>query len=275
MKDIRKLLEYIAEHDYAAPEFATPIELARQILPYLGSVDGELREKYVYGTLHQWIVRGVLSDIEIADLSITLIDADHLFLGIDTPGEDAVYMRAFSVLLLAPIVYAHRQAPVLSSSNLNAILTATINYLDRERDLRGYVSGERWWAHGVAHAADVLGQLGQCSDVSIEGLMSMLDAIGRKALTDSTVFVFEEDARMASAAIEILKRPELDSDWAQRWVSCLVPKSRWTGELPQTHHRFLNARNTLRCLFFQSREADLPTSLVTDIEAALAALPER
>jgi hypothetical protein len=271
--NIRGRLEAIAEGDYAPPDDAAAFVL--EILPHLGSSDGELREQHVYGTLHRWIVRRTLDDVTIVDLARILVDPDHLFLGIETPGDEKVFMRAFSVLLLAPIVHAHRQDPFLSSSDLSRILTKAIEYTDREQDLRGYVSGEALWAHGVAHAADVFGQLGQCEDVAVDELISMLDAIARRALTDSDVFIFEEDTRMAAAAIEILKRSELDRDWVTSWFLRLVPETRWTGELPWVHHRYANARNALHCLYFQGREAGLPEDVIAGIEAALSSLPKR
>jgi len=274
--DMRDILKSLAENDYAPPDDVAPVAFALEILPHLGSPNGELRERYVYGTLHRWIVRRTLDAVAIADLSRMLTDPEHLFLGIGESGRDSVHMRAFSVLLLAPIVHAHRQEPFLSVSDLGSILAKTVEYLDREEDLRGYVSSEAWWAHGVAHAADVLGQLAGCEEVSADGLTSMLDAIARKALTESDVFVFEEDARMAAAAIEILKRSELDRKRIVDWLSQLVPDARWTGDLPRVHHRFLNARNVLRCLYFQSRATDdLPRFVTDEIESALASLPER
>jgi len=273
--DIRKRLEALAENDFAPPKGVSAAEVTWEILPLLGSTDGMLREQYVYGTLHRWIVRRTLDSDAIVELARTLVDEDHLFLDIDTPNSDSVYMRSFSVLLLAPIVYAHRQDPFLSRSDLDRILARTIEYLDRERDLRGYVSQETWWAHGVAHASDVLGQLAQCAELSAEPLRAMLDALAHAALTETDVFIFEEDTRMASAAIEILKRMDLDPAQIADWAAQLVPEVRWTGELPRVHHRFLNARNVLRCLYFQGRGADLPDAILGEIESALNALPDR
>ena len=273
--DIRKRLEALAKNDYAPPEGVSTAELTWEILPLLGSTDGMLREQYVYGTLHRWIVRRTLHSDAIVELAQALVDEEHLFLGIAAPNSDSIYMRSFSVLLLAPIVYAHRQDPFLSPSDLDRILMRTIEYLDRERDLRGYVSQETWWAHGVAHAADVLGQLAQCGELSAEPLHAMLGALARAALTETDVFIFEEDTRMASAAIEILRRTELDPTQIADWTAQLVPEARWTGELPRVHHRFLNARNVLRCLYFQGRKAELPDAIFGEIESALNALPDR
>jgi len=103
----------------------------------------------------------------------------------------------------------------------------------------------------------------------------MLDALAHAALTETDVFIFEEDTRMASAAIEILKRMDLDPAQIADWAAQLVPEVRWTGELPRVHHRFLNARNVLRCLYFQGRGADLPDAILGEIESALNALPDR
>jgi len=271
----REALQSIAENDYAAPEGIEPSAFAREILPLLGSVDGELRERYVYGTLHRWIVHRTLDPTAIVELSKTLCDDDHLFRDIGAREGDSVHMRSFSVLLLAPIVYAHRQDPYLSAKDLDRILSKTVAYLDREQDLRGYISKEAWWAHGVAHAADVLGQLARCSGIDAAQLVTMLDAIARVATTDSDVFIFEEDARMATAAIEILKRPEIARDRIAGWLKQLVPEARWIGELPHVHHRYANARNVLRCLYFQGRDAELSASIIAEIESALASLPPR
>ena len=103
----------------------------------------------------------------------------------------------------------------------------------------------------------------------------MLEAIARVALTDSDVFIFEEDSRMASAAIEILKRPQVDREQVVEWLARLVPDARWIGELPEVHHRYANARNVLRCLYFQGRTIELPDTILAEIESTLDALPDR
>jgi len=272
------LLEQIADIVKAKGDVPSGLDVAafcREILPLLGTTDGKLREYRVYPILHLWVTRRRMSDDELHGLLRMVADEDHLFGGIGETGSDTVYLRAFSVLLLASFVRAHRERAYLTSEDLDRLVEAVIRYLDAEQDLRGYVSEERLWAHATAHAADALGELAQCEEVGAGGHRGLLDALGRSLVTDRTVWGHEEDARAATAMIHALKRDLLTDDEVSDWLSSLVPESRYEGDQPGTHHRYVNARNLLRCLIHQGEAEGLPERVVSLIRDAHARLPER
>ena len=265
----------IVEAKGAVPEGLDPFAFCQEILPLLGSTDGKLREGRVYGILHLWAIRREMSDERLRELLWTIADDEHLFLGIGETGSDTVYMRAFAVLVLGPFVQAHREKAYLSSEELDRLVETVIRYLDAEQDLRGFVSPETLWAHATAHAADTLGELAQCEEIGADKLRTILDGLGRNLVTDRTVWGHEEDARAATAAIRALKRDVLAEDDVRDWLVSLVPEARYDGELPRTHHRFVNARNLLRCLIHQGEAEGLPERVTSLIRKAHGALPER
>ena len=272
------LLEQIAEivkGKGAVPDGVEPFAFCQEILPLLGTTDGKLREWRVYGILHLWTVRREMSNDELRTLLRCVADKDHLFLGIGETEADTVYMRAFSVLLLGAFVQAHRERPFLELKEIEELAETVIRYLDSERDLRGYVSGETFWAHATAHASDTLGELAQCEELDAERLLAILDCLGRNLVTTETVWRHEEDARAVTAALHALKRERLTDDQVRSWLASLVPEARFEGELPGVHVRYVNARNLLRCLIHQGEEEGLPDALLAQIREAHGQLPDR
>lgn len=264
----------IVEAKGAVPENLDPFAFSREMLPLLGTTDGKLREYRVYPILHFWVTRRHLADEHLRSLLETVIDEEHLFAGIGEVESDTVYLRAFSVLLLASFARAHREKAYLEPEDLDRLVATIVRYLGAERDLRGYVSAETLWAHATAHAADALGELAQCEEVGPDGLRRILDGLGRSIVIDRTVWSHEEDARAATAMIHALKRGALSEDDVSDWLSSLVPESRYEGDQPGTHRRYVNARNLLRCLIHQGEGEGLPPRVVELVRDAHAALPE-
>jgi len=265
----------IVEAKGAVPEGLDPFAFCNEILPLLGSTDGKLREWRVYGILHLWAIRREMPDDRLRELLWTIADEEHLFLGIGETESDTVYMRAFAVLALCPCVQAHREAAYLSGEELDRLVGTVIQYLDGEQDLRGYVSPETFWAHATAHASDAFAELAQCEEIGAERLRAILDCLGRNLVTDRTVWGHEEDTRAATAMIHALQREVLKEGDVRDWLASLVPEARYDGDLPGVHHRFVNARNLLRCLIHQGQADGLPERVLSLIGEAHAALPER
>jgi hypothetical protein len=257
------------------PRDLDPFAFCMKILPLLGTTDGRLREWRVYGIIALWVTRRTMSDDQLRTLLWTIADREHLFLGIGEDGTDSVYMRAFAVLVLAPFVRTHRERPYLSNCEVGRLTETVIRYLDGERDLRGFVSDETFWAHAVAHAADTLGELAQCEEVGTDALRAILACLGRSIVTGRTVWRHEEDARAAAAAIRALKRGRLSDAQVREWVDGLVPEARFEGTLPGVHWRYVNARNFLRCLIYQAQTEGLAATLVDLVRVAHDRLPER
>jgi hypothetical protein len=272
---IRQTFLDIARNEYAIPDGVNPADFIRTSIPLLGTTDGEFRERYVYGTLYRWILSDALDAQDLRSFHRALLGEDVLFSGIGKRESDSVFLRAFAVLLLVPTLARHRQRPYLSERDIDETSRAVSRYLLEERDLRGFVSSEKWWAHGIAHAADAVGQLFECPQTNRESLHRLLSAAAHAMTPSAAVYAHEEDARMAAAVLRLWKREILSLEEIERWLETVIPKARFTGELPGVHVNYVNARNFMRCLYFQAREEALPAELILLVDNAHEAFPAR
>lgn len=272
---IRQTFLDIVSNEYAIPESVNPTEFILASIPLLGESEGEFRERHVYGTLHRWIVSEAIGAQGLREIHLALLSDDVLFSGIGENGTDSAFLRAFAVLLLVPVLYMHRKEAYLSSEDIEGSCLALARYLREEKDYRGYVSAENWWAHGVAHAADAVGQLVQCSELQTESMVQLLEAIAQAMTPDTAAYAHEEDARMATAVLKLFKRDEVSLEIIENWLALVVPKARYDGQLPNVHIKYVNARNFVRCLLFQARENEITDEQLALIEAAHGAFPDR
>ncbi len=272
---IRQTFLDIVENEYTIPESVNPTEFVLASIPLLGESEGEFRERHVYGTLHRWVVSEAIDAQGLRAIHLALLGDNVLFSGIGENGSDSAFLRAFAVLLLVPTLYMHRKEAYLSSEDIESTCVALARYLREEKDHRGYVSAENWWAHGVAHAADAVGQLVQCSELQTESIVQLLEAIAQAMTPDTTAYAHEEDARMATAVLKLFKRDEVSLEIIENWLGLVVPEARFTGQLPNVHIKYVNARNFVRCLLFQAKESEITDEQIALIEAAHAAFPDR
>ncbi len=217
---------------------------------YLGSPDPRLRDDIAYGILARWITRGVLPAADLRPLIAPL--AANFRQGIDAPQTEAVLLRSFSALSLAAIVYADNHQPALTEGAFRDLLDSTIDYLAAEQDVRGYVA-DLGWAHSVAHTADLLDELALSRYAAPDDLARILEAIGGKVTATRYLLLFNEDDRLAQAALSVLSRESLALEAVQRWADGLaaLPGTLGRGQIfsdPGNQAVYLNTRGFLRSL---------------------------
>ena len=156
---LKTKLQEIAADDYKPPTGPELYPLVLAMGEHTGDLDPELRDDLIYTILATWINRDVFDAKELKEILQVALNNDHLFLGLGETESDAVFTRAFSILIVAPILEAHRRRPFLPDDELLVIKHKVLRYLAAEKDLRGYVAG-KGWAHAVAHTADVLDRAG-------------------------------------------------------------------------------------------------------------------
>lgn len=146
----------IIDADYAMPAEHSLSDLTSELLALLGSTDAHLRDGIAYPILERWISRDLYTVNELRAMARQL--GANLKRGLGEQGTDTVFLRAFSALVLAEIVYHHNthKEPFLKEEDVRQILEQSLVYYPAEQDLRGYVSGADW-AHAAArplqHAA--------------------------------------------------------------------------------------------------------------------------
>lgn len=243
----------IAKNDYKVPDGHTLENLTEILFSYLGSTDPELRDDIAYIVYANWLKRGMYSSGMLTSHIETLLS--NLDKGIGETESDTVFIRAFSVLLLAEIVHNDNKKPILEREHIQAILVKGLWYLEAEKDPRGHIQ-VKGWAHALAHTADLLLVLGRNRNLGETDLWSILTAVSRKIIHSSNhVYIHGEADRLASAVIEILRRNLVPLDKVEAWTKSFTePDGKdWKGVFVQEERNraFQNTGNLLRSIYFE------------------------
>jgi Protein of unknown function (DUF2785) len=211
----------IVKADYAVPPNEQLMPLARELSAMLASPDPELRDEFGYSILAAWIFQKRL--IEPAPLRELIAGwTKNLESGIGSTDTDAVFLRSFSALMLSVAVARDNAAPYLDAVEVQSLLAATLGYLAKEKDVRGY-DAKTGWMHSAAHTADLVKFLARSRHLPASGQREILDAIGDKMRAAPVVYTFGEDQRFARAVLSIVNRADFDREGFDAWVGRVTP----------------------------------------------------
>src|SRR5712691_3036070 len=129
----------IVGNDYAVPPDQSIEALTPELLVNLGSTDFELRDIFAYPILERWINKDLYSPDQLRAMIAQL--AHNLTEGSGEAGTNSAFLRAFSAVVLAEIVYYEHEHPFLEESEVRHLLEQAVAYFPAEQDLRGYVFG--------------------------------------------------------------------------------------------------------------------------------------
>jgi hypothetical protein len=305
----REEIQSIVDSDFRIPAGTDLARLTAEILPLLGATDSHLREGALEILWH-WGEAGTYSDAELRDIGERM--AANVSRGIGESGTDSVFLRSFCALILEMVVLADDartlrvgavEKPFLPHERVLEWFEAALAAFAGEEDCRGFVDG-RGWAHAIAHKADLLGTLARGRHLDAPRLERVLAAIAeRLARPAEIILAFEEEYRLVRAAVHVLLRNEVQSEFLHTWIEQLsrMPDGRGWGaalglhECDQAANRArVNVRNFLRSLYFvllwgmrgpgdaaeagnpyhtyYSRSIAARDALLADIEQALRAL---
>src|SRR5262249_2213814 len=178
--------------------------------------------------------------------------------------------RPFAALVLAEAVHADRDAPFLDPAQRDALLDTAIAYFTSVRDYRGFdeTSG---WRHGVAHGADLLGELALEPAFDRTPLDPILPALASHVVAhDDHVYVFGESERIAAAAARVAGRRLHGSDAWKTWLATVAspaPLARW-GDAYDSIAGLAKRENTMNFLLALYAElAPVSDKLLREIAA--------
>ncbi|WP_458125069.1 DUF2785 domain-containing protein [Paenibacillus sp. Z3-2] len=250
---LKQKLQHIQSANLSIDYVEQPYELALHMMNHIGSPDPVLRDELIYVTFATWIRQGVFSQDQLRHILQLALDDQHLFYGIGEQGTDSVFTRTFSVLLLPPILNVDRQRPFLNKEDIAGIHHRLTTYLEREKDVRGYVD-DKGWAHAPAHAADAVEDLAQSPYLERTDLLELLHALAVKITESSVVYIHDEDQRIAHAVITILRRNLLEQKDITVWIDSLHPGDKAENRsLLESSQMRLNVRLFLQTLYFAIR----------------------
>ncbi|MBE3558269.1 MAG: DUF2785 domain-containing protein [Ktedonobacteraceae bacterium] len=242
----KEFLRSIADNDYEIPAGIDHFTFAKALLENLASVDSELRDELSYMILASGIIdRQKLTIPQLEKLLESTLDENHLFYRIGEAGADSVFMRSFSNLIVAAILYTDTRNPQLPEDAVHKVKIALFDYARREKDWRGYVSG-KGWGHAMAHLADALDQLAQhpaASQAEREEVMMLVSELAKMPVP----LYNEEDVRLATIAYHIILGKQVAEEFLESWLqACFVARdadvASWTSAT--------NSKNFLRSLYF-------------------------
>lgn len=201
---------------YIVPADQTVQSLTPELLVALGSADSELRDEIAYPLLASWVDQDLYSAYELRAMIAQL--AHNLTNELGEVGTDSAFLRAFSALMLAEIVYYDSSHPFLEEAEVQQLLEQGVTYFIAEQDLRGYISGPGW-VHAVAHGSDLLAVLALHRHLSAVDLVRILDALAFKVAPPvAHAYLYNEDQRMLRAVLNVLKRNLLSSSFLTSWL---------------------------------------------------------
>ena len=193
-------------------------DLTHELFEMLGNPDPRVRDSIAYPVLATWIADGVYDELlpGLGDGACVGLLSD---LGRD--GDDSVFRRSFSCLVLADVVSRANIIGTVSPSRMLTWGDHATTWLTRERDLRGYVPG-RGWAHTVAHGADLLGQLARSFHLGVHELRVLLDVAADRLLLPTAYRLHHgEDDRLGYAVMAVLHRNLVPTGVLESWVDRL------------------------------------------------------
>ena len=248
-EELIERLNQIQDNDYKILENVKAYELALNMLEYLGDTDAALRDDLVYSTLSRWLTTGLFAKGQLRQILQVVLDDKHLFYKIGESNTNSVFMRAFSVLIVACIVYSHREDSFLNYEELIAVKNKVIRYMSEEKDVRDYVA-ERGWAHTAAHASDTLDELAQCEEFGRGELLEILTAIKDKVSIDHHAYICYEDERLAYATNSLINRNLLTEEEISEWIKSFSEYDKKTA-FPNQYYLIANIRNYLNSLYYR------------------------
>jgi hypothetical protein len=243
----------ILDADGAVPQGYTVTELTPELLRYLGTTDPFLRDEVAFEMLAAWIVRDQrYSPDEMRALGDQL--ARNLETGLGEQDTNSVFLRSFSALVLDKVIEADNWHACLEAADIRRWMEQGLAYIVAECDLRGRVP-DQGWAHAIAHAADLLWVLAQSRHLAAPDLERILDAIAKRITTPvDHVYLYNEDQRLAFAAMGVLQRDLLDLPTVDMWLGRMLrPDHDWQHvfQSTDTASAYHNTTTFLRSLYFQ------------------------
>jgi len=114
----KQFLQAIVDNNNHIPDDIDYFLFLEALLQNFASTDPQLRDNLTYSVLAHAIIdldsQKKLTTSQVEDLLLTCIDEEHLFYHIGEAGTDTVFMRSFSLLIIAAILFADAKTPRLS-----------------------------------------------------------------------------------------------------------------------------------------------------------------
>ncbi len=249
--------------------------LIEELEHMLRSPDEKLRDKLAFEIFSDWVLNGYCDHdlIEIGDRLCA-----SMFRGLGDRGNDTVFGRSFSALMLGLAIERDNTAGVAGGETIQRWLGALMMWWELEADLRGIVNREHGVAHAVAHGADAIMAVARSRHVTRDQAKVLLGSIVvRLRTSDGVALVLGEDDRLAYATMALLHRGDLSAQDLAEAVSPLahIGRSEQRFDLDPGAYTRLNTLSWLRALYLQLRLGVQPMPWHADGSHFVRPIPQR
>lgn len=266
----------LARGGFTLPAGQRAVDLLVEMSALLASPDPVLRDEVAYSAAEKWILRDkAVGDPDVVRL--TELWRANLADGLGTSGDARALSRSFSALSLSTATARHAASPVFTDAAALRLFEDLLDYLRRERDLRGF-DVQLGWIHATAHTADALKFLARAATWRRANLPPLLEAVQTKIEMWEGVFAWGEAERLAAMLHAAVRRSDADlaalTPWLDRWTrehEALWAKGPHVD--PARYARVENAKQVLRALHALLSMEQSPSGPASDTrQAVLAAL---
>lgn len=267
-QELKKCLARLKENDWLLDCYdKTEIEeLVFRAFKHIGTLDAELRDDLILEFLYHIIINQKVSSTILRELLKRCVSEEHLYRGLGMSGDDSVYNRSFTILIIRYIIYYHNKydQSLFTSEELRNLCKQVCLYIRQENDMRGYVE-ESGWAHALAHSATCLRTLALSNELKEQELLEILQVVKAKMTICDGVFKCDETERFTMVVINILSRDLLTEKDYIKWIYSFNEL-----EKPPSIHEQMNQRENvlgfLRALYFRLKYKMPSCHLVFEIE---------
>jgi len=188
---------------------------------------------------------------------------------VEKAGDDSVFLRAFSALILAMVIVVDQRcdlgqmdgrAPFLSKQQVHEWLGAVLSCLAKEQDRRGFTEAFGL-AHLIAHVSDALGDFARSRHLDTPQLEKILQTIADKIIEPcDVIYTFGEDSRLARTVRDVLLRDRVSMAFLTQWLDTIIHRQAgadWADVLGlescdiRGNNARMNTRSFLYGLYFQ------------------------
>lgn len=213
----RAFFEAIKRSD-KLPEGTRAADLIVEVEPWLGAPDASLRDGLAATLCARWIRGGFLSDDELH--AAVARRCRDLEVGLGKQGDDRVLLRSFSALTLDALAARDLERPYLGEEGLHALVATALDYLAREKDLRGW-EARVGWIHATAHTADLLRRLARNPALCEADQDAIVAGLEEKLSKVDLVFTHGENRRLAQVLVALVLRSDCRVAPIEAWIERL------------------------------------------------------
>ncbi|QSX29268.1 DUF2785 domain-containing protein [Shewanella cyperi] len=185
--------------------------LAERLAACLAEADPELRDGIGFTGLSHWLRAGALSEGRIRSLYINL--SQDVSSGKNS--SSGVYLP-FAVLTLSELARVDRVKPYLTDNQRGQLVTLATSHMHGISDYRGF-DDAMGWRHQVAHAADLLLQLGLNPALDGVAIQALVNAIDNQISPKGHFYIFGEPERLARPVLYAMLREDIpEAFWREK-----------------------------------------------------------